>query len=262
MTHTTTSAHNDTTDSDLAEIRQAVANYCEGYYCRDPDQTFLAYHPECLKRAFEETEHGVFYLIMQTRASMVDVARIQERKIDNPTYEIIIDDVISDIASVRLYSDAWVDLLHVVKARDEWKLLHAAYDTRSESPVEAAQSEVDAIHAVALDYIEAWYQGDAQRHAHAYHDECVKRAFREDGGLEVTSGQRMVDLCATGNTILPDAEWDIHIDDIVGNVASVRVNSTRWIDHLHMAKARGRWALLHVSYAPRKSTAGPEPTRP
>lgn len=259
---TNPTVNTDPSDSDLDEIRQAVSDYCEGYYRRDPEQTYRSYHPECLKRSFDETEHGVFYLIAQTRASMVDVARIQERRVDNPTYEIIIDDVSDGIASVRLYSDDWVDLLHVVKARDEWKLLHAAYDTRSECPVEAAQSDVDAIHAVALDYIEAWYQGDAQRHAHAYHDECVKRAFREDGGLEVTSGQRMVDLCATGDTTLPNAEWDIHIDDIVGNVASVRVNSTRWIDHLHIAKARGRWALLHISYTPRNPAAMPEPPPP
>ena len=235
----------------MAEIRQAVVDYCEGYYRRDPHQTLRAYHPECLKRSFEETDDGVFYLTVQTRASMVDVARVQKQRVEDPTYEIIIDDVSHDIASVRLYSDAWVDFLHVVKARGAWKLLHAAYDIRPEPDVEVAQSDHDAIHRVALDYVEAWYQGDAQRHALAYHDECVKRRFREDGGMEVTSGQRMDDLSATGDTVLPEAKWRIHIDHIVGNVASVRVNSTRWVDHLHIAKARGRWALLHVSYTPR-----------
>ena len=60
----------------------------------------------------------------------------------------------------------------------------------------------------------------------------------------------MADLCATGDDVEPSAEWDIHIDHIVGNVASVRINSTRWVDHLHIANARGRWALLHISYTP------------
>ena len=250
MSQPTTTAQDHIADSDLAEIRKAVVDYCEGYYRRDPDQTFRAYHPECLKRGFNETEHGVFYLISQTRASMVDVAHIDALRVDDPTYEIIVDDVSNNIASVRLYSDDWVDFLHVVKARGAWKLLHAAYDTRPEPNVEAAQADRDAISAATLDYVEAWYHGDSQRHALAYHDECVKRAFREDGGLEVTSGQHMVDLCATGDTVDPTAEWDIHIDDIVGNVASVRINSTRSVDHLHIANARGRWALLHASYTP------------
>ena len=62
---------------------------------------------------------------------MVDVARIDRKRVNDPSYEIIIDDLSEDIASVRLYSDGWVDYLHVVKARGEWKLLHAAYTESS-----------------------------------------------------------------------------------------------------------------------------------
>ena len=250
MTQSIASPVSDVSATDLTEIRNAVADYCEGYYTRNQEQTHRAYHPECLKRVFEETEHGVFYLVVQTRASMVDVAGIEESRVDDPSYEITIDEVSQDMASVRLYSNDWVDFLHVVKARGEWKLLHAAYDELPEPGVEPAKSDRDAIHAAALDYVEAWYQGDAQRHALAYHDECVKRAFRDDGGLAVTSGQHMVDMCATGDTVLPDATWEIEIDDIVGTVASVRVHSTYWVDFLHIAKARGAWRLFHVTYHP------------
>jgi hypothetical protein len=237
-----------TSEEDLQAVRRVVADYCEGYYRRDPEQTARAYHSECLKRDFIVTEDDVWYLAVQTQASMIDVARIDRRRVDDPSYEIIIDDLSENIASVRLYSDAWVDYLHVVKARGEWKLLHAAYAPLSDED-SSASGDSEEITSRVLDYVEAWYEGDAERHANAYRQECVKRAYRPDGyDLVTTSPERMVELCATGMSVLNDAEWDIIIDDIAGGVASVRVYSTLWVDFLHLAKARGRWGLLHVSY--------------
>lgn len=236
-------------EEDLRAIRQAVVEYCEGYHRRDPEQTARAYHSECLKRNFEVTDDDVWYLVVQTPASMVDVARIDRKRVDDPSYEIIIDDLSEDIASVRLYSDGWVDYLHVVKARGEWKLLHAAYTENSNRTDDLSPEDEAEITARALDYVEAWYAGDAETHAHAYHQECVKRAYQPNGyNLVTTSPERMVDLCATGESILDGAEWEIIIDDVAGGVATVRVYSTKWVDFLHVAKARGRWGLFHVSY--------------
>ncbi len=237
-------------DEDLQAVRQAVVDYCEGYYRRDPEQTKRAYHSECLKRSFASTDDDVWYLEVQTPASMVDVARVVRMRVDDPSYEIIIDDLSQNIASVRLYSDGWVDYLHVVKARGEWKLLHAAYTARSDQTNGPPSAEDEGeITARALDYIEAWFGGDAERHANAYHPECIKRAYAADGhGLIWTSPQRMVEFCASGDTVLENGEWEFVIDDIAGDVASVRVYSTLWVDFLHMAKARGRWGLFHVVY--------------
>ena len=236
-------------EEDLQAVRRAVADYCEGYYRRDPEQTARAYHSECLKRDFVVTDDDVWYLAVQTSASMVDVARVDRMKVEDPSYEIIIDDLSEDIASVRLYSDRWVDYLHVVKARGEWKLLHAAYAELPDERISMSETDREEITARVLDYVEAWYAGDAIRHENAYHQECVKRAYRADGrDLVTTSPERMVELCASGGSVLEDAEWEIVIDDVAGGVATVRVYSTQWVDFLHLAKARGRWGLFHVSY--------------
>jgi hypothetical protein len=236
-------------EEDFQAVRRAVADYCEGYYRRDPEQTARAYHSECLKRDFVVTEDDVWYLVVQTPASMVDVARVDRLNVDDPSYEIIIDDLSENIASVRLYSDRWVDYLHVVKARGEWRLLHAAYAELPDEDVSVSEADREEITARVLDYVEAWYAGDANRHADAYHQECVKRAYRADGrDLVTTFPERMVELCASGESILEDAEWEIIVDDVAGGVATVRVYSTRWVDFLHLARARGRWGLFHVSY--------------
>lgn len=51
---------------------------------------------------------------------MVDYAALSQ--ISDCETEVIIDAISEDIASVRIYSCRWVDFLHIVKARGEWKL--------------------------------------------------------------------------------------------------------------------------------------------
>jgi hypothetical protein len=251
MTDVVTPAPNRATarEEDLDAVQRAVVDYCEGYYRRDPEQIARAFHSEYLKRDFEHTDDDVWYLTVQTPESMIDAARVDRLRVESPRCEIIIDDLSQDIASVRLYSDRWVDYLHVVKARGEWRLLHAAYAEPSDRSAGVSDDDEAEITATARDYVEAWYAGDAERHANAYHQEFVKRAYHSNGSnLVTTSPERMVELCVAGDSVLEDGEWEIIIDDVSGGVATVRVYSTQWVDFLHVAKARGRWGLLHASY--------------
>jgi len=64
---------------------------------------------------------------------MADDAALQTPK--QVKAEIIVDAVFNDIASVRVYSPWWVDFLHVVKARGEWKLFHVTWHRREDNPL-------------------------------------------------------------------------------------------------------------------------------
>ena len=39
---------------------------------------------------------------------------------------------------------------------------------------------------------------------------------------------------------------DVTILDIYGNVASVKIVASDWIDYLHVAKFNGRWVIVNV----------------
>lgn len=58
----------------------------------------------------------------------------------------------------------------------------------------------------------------------------------------------MVDCAATGRSILPNCEAEVVIDAISEDIASVRVYSCRWVDFLHIVKARGEWKLFDVTW--------------
>jgi len=117
----------------------------------------------------------------------------------------------------------------------------------------APQDDLDGVMRAAHDYLEGYTEGDPERHARAYHPECVKRRYHTDDatgveGLTVISPQTMVDYAASGASVVDDCEAEVIIDAISEDIASVRVYSCKWVDFLHVVKARGEWRLFHVTW--------------
>lgn len=125
-----------------------------------------------------------------------------------------------------------------------------------------AQTAADstAIRAAALDYIEGWYSGDAERMARAVHPALVKRivavnretgeAFVDDMGAgKLVAGTR----AAYGRETPEDQRrTDVTIFEVFGNAASVKIDAGGWVDYLHLAKIDGRWTILNVLWELRR----------
>src|ERR1700754_146182 len=106
------------------------------------------------------------------------------------------------------------------------------------APRLSAQSAADsaAIRATALDYIEGWYTGDAERMARAVHPELAKRIVRtNDAGQSRIDNQSAMTLVngtkAGGGTRTPKErqQKDITILDIFQNASSVKVVASDWV---------------------------------
>ena len=125
--------------------------------------------------------------------------------------------------------------------------------TKAPENLTASKEDVEGVTSAVMDYLEGYVQGDGERHAGAYHPECVKRRLyfdAEDGitALMTLTPQMMSDYAATGKSIEEDCDFEIVIDDISEDIASVRCYSCNWVDFIHLAKARGEWRLLHVTW--------------
>jgi hypothetical protein len=126
----------------------------------------------------------------------------------------------------------------------------------------AAQSAQDsaAISSTALDYIDGWWSGDAQRMASALHPELVKRIRGADPNtgrewIDDQGASRLVRGAARGGgreTPRADRRSDVRILDIFHNTASVRVDAGAWVDYMHMVRWGGRWVILNVLWEMRK----------
>src|SRR6266404_7522698 len=118
-----------------------------------------------------------------------------------------------------------------------------------------AQSTADAtaIRQTALDYIEGWYEGNAERMERALHPELAKRIVRtnKDGVSQLSqmSAMSLVQGTRRGggkNTPKEKQQKDVTILDVFENAASVKIVASDWIDYLHMAKFNGRWVIVNV----------------
>ena len=120
----------------------------------------------------------------------------------------------------------------------------------------AAQSAADstAIRGTALDYIEAWYTGDATRMERALHPELAKRIVRTEPGTgrsQIQSMSAMTLIAGTragGGTRTPveRRQKDVTILDIYQNAAVAKIIASDWIDYLQLARWNGRWVIVNV----------------
>jgi len=127
-------------------------------------------------------------------------------------------------------------------------LLMSHSHAQAQSPADAA-----AIKQTALDYIEGWYEGNAERMEKALHPELAKRIVRTNqegrSRLDQMSAMSLVQGTRRGggkDTPKEKQQKDVTILDVFENAASVKVVATDWIDYLHMAKFNGRWVIVNV----------------
>jgi len=135
-------------------------------------------------------------------------------------------------------------------------LIPAALQAQTSAPREpapATAADSAAIRRAALDYIEGWYTGDAARMRRALHPQLAKRYVRTDEKGESwagdTSAETLIHQTQRGfGTDVPPAERraEARILDIYGDLASVRLNSTRLMDYMHLVRWNGEWKILNV----------------
>jgi hypothetical protein len=127
----------------------------------------------------------------------------------------------------------------------------------------ASDPESALIRATALDCIERFYTGDANRMERALHPELAKRIVITDPGsslsrLDQMSAMTLVQRTRAGNgkKIAPNRRLEeVTILDRYQNVAAVKIVASDWIDYLQMAKFNGDWKIVNVLWELKPSSA-------
>jgi hypothetical protein len=123
-----------------------------------------------------------------------------------------------------------------------------------EAQTSVSETDKAAIKQTALDYIEGWYEGNAERMERALHPELAKRIVRTNpqngqSRLDQMSALSLVQGTRRGfgkQTPKDKQQKDVSILDVYGNTASVKIIASDWIDYLHIAKSNGRWVIVNV----------------
>jgi hypothetical protein len=126
----------------------------------------------------------------------------------------------------------------------------------AQTPADAAADEA-AIKKTALNYVEGWYEGNAERMQSALHPELAKRIARNDPAtgkttLQSMSADQLVQYTRQGGGKATPADKqvkDVKVLDIFQNAATVRAEMAGWVDYMHLAKVDGEWKIVNVLWA-------------
>ena len=119
-----------------------------------------------------------------------------------------------------------------------------ALSTHGQSPDDAA-----AIKQTALDYIEGWYEGNAERMERALHPDLAKRIVTRKNTVNNMDAKSLVQATREGggkDTPAERQQKDVTILDVFEKAASVKVVASDWIDYMQMSKVDGRWVIINV----------------
>jgi hypothetical protein len=120
-------------------------------------------------------------------------------------------------------------------------------------PPDLTPEDLQAIHVTCRDYIEGWYNADAERMRGSLHPDLVKRTLQHDLRREAwslrqsTGAERLVELTrAGGGSDLPvsDSTYSIDILHAFRHIAVAAVLSHDFMDYLLLACLDGRWLIV------------------
>ncbi len=117
---------------------------------------------------------------------------------------------------------------------------------------EVRLDDAAALKAVALDYLEGWFEGDVARMERALHPELVKRSFDPvpDGGDLVTlTAEQMIRWTsdAVGRTRdVPDRAIRIVFEHVHGDIATLVVEAAVYIEFIHLVRTSVGWKIVNI----------------
>ena len=116
--------------------------------------------------------------------------------------------------------------------------------------VMASETEHDQLRQTALDYFEGWFDGDVTRMHRALHPDLVKRRGGET--LGVTTKERMLELTreGAGREDAADRWLDVVVEDVAGEIASVRVRSAVSYEYLQLVRTSLGWKIANALWKP------------
>ena len=130
----------------------------------------------------------------------------------------------------------------------------AALSCAAHAQTATSNTNEAGIRQAALDYIEGWYEGNAERMERALHPDLAKRIALTNpqngrSRLDQMSAMGLVQSTRRSggkDTPKDKQQKEVIILDVFENSASVKVVASDWIDYMHVARWNGKWVIVNV----------------
>jgi hypothetical protein len=255
------------TAADREAVLKAALDYMDGAMDGDVERLAGALHPELNKvRVLTLPQTGRQCLVSAGATRLTEVVRAQGAMMpaEERNIEVKVFDTGDGLAAVLAVSAAFYDYAQLAKIDGEWKLVNVLW-VPVQTPDEAGNmDDADQVKAAALDYIEGAYSGDADRMARALapdFNKVMPATIPSTGEtfLNYTSATLLIEGTRAQMGLVDESERniDVTIHDVNKGIASVKVNSLMYIDHLQLAKLNGEWKIVNVLWVPNPDAPQP-----
>ena len=163
--------------------------------------------------------------------------------------DITIFDIIDGIATAKVISEPFVDMLHLARFGNRWLIVNALWEKRpqADGPGDAA-----AVGRTLDDYSRSWFDRDVEAIRRAVHPSLAERKVLDaaSGSLDLDENgfDELVEIIAAGPDEPVERVWDAQVLDVSGDIASGKVVAA-WFDiYLHVARFADRWKIVNILY--------------
>lgn len=254
-------------DKEKKAITAAAMDYMDGAHAGDAARIERSVHKELTKVSLQKLPNsnntfirkaGFSRLKELVRANVIPLPK-EKRNI-----KVEVFSVKKDLACAKAVSAQFYDYLQLAKIDGKWKLINVLFTRNSgvEEKEKAAHliKNKEAIKQAALDYIEGFFSGDADRVSRGVHQELTKvypvtlkktgkTMLNKMGAGHLIEGARM----KMGLVKEEDRNIKISVFDVMKGIAIVEVISSQYVDYLQLGKVNGKWKIINVLWQMNKS---------
>jgi hypothetical protein len=234
--------------SDRDPIVGAATDYVESWFHGDPERMGSCLHPSLAKRRVADPDSGALDLEESPFDVMTTTAVDGGPKPYGRELAVTVFDVAEGIATARVVSEPFVDLLHLARFDDRWLIVNALWQDRPRADVPGDPAEPRRI---LDDYASSWFDRDVERARAVFHPAFVERRdVRPGDGLELEE-VTMDDVVAEvteGPQDGAERRWSAEILSVDGDIASGRVAVGPWDVYPHLARFGDRWLIVNILY--------------
>ena len=114
---------------------------------------------------------------------------------------------------------------------------------------ETPSDDASAVRSTVMNYIEAYYTGNAPRMEETLHPHYLKHKIHGNIPVREQTGADLVEAARSAEgTHLTQAQRreQITVLDVAGNIASAKLVTPGWTDYMTLTKVGGEWKILSV----------------
>jgi hypothetical protein len=242
--------------TDREGIVGAATDYVESYLDGDAVRMASCLHPRLAKRRADDHEARTSGLVEAPFEYMTTEAVAGGPKDLGREVDRTILDVVDGIATAKVVSEPFVDMLHLARFGDRWLIVNALWEERpdADGPGDAA-----AARRALDDYSRSWFDRDVEAVRRAVHPALAERKVLDpaSGSLDLDENgfEELIEIVAQGPDEPVERAWDAQVLDVAGDIASGKVVAA-WFDiYLHLARFADRWMIVNILYRTREDPA-------